>query len=192
MSSFWTSEIGEVTGSMEDAFAKTFKTVPDGTKAIARIDKFFNETSKEGFRCLTIAWELIEGDFKGCKVNHKIKVIDAHPMDKEPAKTRHRALNMLKLIFDMFNIRPKHSNIPTDQDLSVFIGKVGGIVIRETEPKEGQDKSFNWVSEVHPSQGFKSETGVKLSVTHTRSNTESAFTRNPAGVDESLVDDVPF
>lgn len=190
--SFWISQLGEVTGNAEDAFAKTFKTVPDGTKAIARIDKFFNETSKEGFRCLTIAWELIDGDFKGCKVNQKIKVIDPHPMDSDPAKTRHKALNMLMYIYKMFNVKPKHSDTPSDLDLNVFSGKTAGIVVRETEPKEGQDKSFNWISEVHPSQGFKSETGVKLTVTHSRSSVDTAFSRNPVSMDESLVDDVPF
>lgn len=182
--SFWTSEIGEVTGAMEDAFAKTFKQIPDNTKATARIDSFIN-VSYNGMSYINIDWILVDGDFKDQKVGQKIKVIDDNP------KTRHRALNMLKLIYEMFNIKPKHSNAPSDEDLSVFKGKVAGIVIRETEPND-EGKQYNWVSEVHPSQGFKSETGVKLTVTHSRSSTESAFTRNPAGVDESLVDDVPF
>jgi hypothetical protein len=182
--SFWQSELGEVTGTMEDAFAKTFKHIPDNTKATARIDSFIN-VSYNGMNYLNIDWILVEGDFKEQKVGQKLKVTDDNP------KTRHRALNMLKLIYEMFNIKPKHSNAPTDEDLSVFKGKTAGIVIRETEPND-EGKQYNWVSEVHPSQGFKSETGVKLTVTHTRANTESAFTRNPAGVDESLTDDVPF
>jgi hypothetical protein len=184
MSNFWTSEIGEVTGTMEDAFAKTFKQIPDNTKAIARIESFMS-VLYNGMNYINIDWMLIDGDFKDQKVSQKIRVHD------EDAKKRHRALNMLKLIFDMFNIKPKHSNMPTDQDLIVFKGKIAGIVIRETEPND-EGKQYNWVSEVHTSQGFKSETGVKITVTHERKSTDSAFTRNPAPVDESLVDDVPF
>lgn len=192
--SFWTSELGEVTGRPEDAFAKSFTLIPNGTMALAKIESFVNDD--QGFRYLTVNWVLIEGDYKGCKVSQKLKVIDADPRDSDPVKTKHRGLNMLKLMYNLFNISPKHSNIPTDQDLAVFAGKIAGIQIRETKPNE-EGKQYNWVSEVHKAQGFKSESGVKLVVTHTNNfesdGLDSAFSRNQKRTqEENMTDDIPF
>lgn len=162
--SFWESELGEVTGKAEDAFAKQITHVPDGTKALAKIESFTNQEYKDsGFKYLNIEWVLQDGDFKGQKVNQKLKVYGGDKYDKDPVKTRHRALNMLKLLYQLFNVKPKHNNPPTDQDLAYFSGKVAGIKIRETAPND-KGKSYNWVGEVHTSQGFKSETGAGLPV----------------------------
>ncbi len=189
MSGFWSSDLGEITGKAEDAFAKTFTQIPDGTCALARIEAFVN-AEYNGNKYLSIDWVLTEGEFKGSKVNQKLKVWgDAR--DRDPARTRHRALNMLKLIYELYNTKPKHGDDPTDQDLAVFVGKIAGIKIRETEPND-QGRQYNWVSEIHDSKGFKSETGVKIVVTHTRSPLlDSAFSRNQAPM-EGLSDDVPF
>ena len=94
--SFWQSDLGEVTGSEDDAFAKSFKQIPDNTLALAKIDSFVNAEYQDN-KYLSIDWQLMDGDFKGQKVNQKIKVF-GDSRDKDPAKTRHRALNMLKLI----------------------------------------------------------------------------------------------
>ena len=193
MSDFWESELGEVTGCAADAFAKTFTHVPDGTMALARIDSFVN-AEYQGNKYLSIDWVLTDGDFKGAKVNQKLKVY-GDPRDRDPAKTRHRALNMLKLIYQLYNTKPKHSGEPTDQDLSVFVGKHAGIRVRETEPNDN-GKQYNWVAEIHDAKGFKCETGVSIVVTHTniiptQVSIDSAFSRNPR-VPESIVDDIPF
>ncbi len=190
MSDFWYSDLGEISGKPEDAFAKSFTHIPDGTMALARIESFIN-AEYENNKYLSIDWLLIDGDFKGNKVNQKLKVNGGGPIDKDPAKTRHRALNMLKLIYQLFNISPKHNNAPSDEDLAVFLHKTAGIKIRETEPnKEG--KQYNWVSEVHNAQGFKSETGVRIEVVHTRDNLDTAFSRNPKAKEDDLEDDIPF
>lgn len=183
--SFWSSSLGEVTGNAQDAFAKEFGTIPNGTMALARIFSFCNDEFN-GMKFLVITWELMDGEFKRRKVNQKLKVIDADPRDKEPEKTRHRGLNMLKLIYNMFEIKPTHTNIPTDNDLSLFVGKVAGIQIRETNPN-ADSKIYNYVGEVHPAAGFKSETGRTVVV-------ESALTRNASRVVilDELTDDIPF
>ncbi len=193
--SFWESELGEVTGNAADAFAKSFTQIPDGTMALARVETFLN-AEYQGMKYLSIDWVLIEGDFRGQKVNQKLKLLDADPRDKDPAKTRHRALNMLKLMYQLYNLKPKHANAPTDMDLAVFIGKEAGIKIRETEPND-QGKQYNWVSEIHEKKGFKSETGISVVVTHTnkqpaQGTLDSAFSRNanPPAVDD--LDDIPF
>ncbi len=195
--SFWDSELGDITGKSEDAFAKSFMQIPDGTKALAKIHSFTNQVYKDtGFKYLNIEWELQDGDFKGQKVQQKLKVYGGDQYDKDTAKTRHRALNMLKLLYQLFNIKPKHTNPPTDQDLASFAGKIAGIKIRATEPNDN-GTSYNWIAEVHPSQGFKSETGVGLpviaqtSVSNYSSSQKSdvPFDKNDPGIDLS---DVPF
>jgi hypothetical protein len=195
MSDFWKSELGEITGNASDAFAKSFTTVPDGTLALAKVESFVNDENNNGFKCLVVTWLLTEGEFKGANVTQKIKVFGAEPQyDKDPAKTRHRALNMLKLLYQQFNLKPKTSDAPSDQDLLVFVGKSAGIKIRETEPNS-DNKTYNWVSEVHPTEGFKCETGKKLEIIHTHNPQsdlfDSALSRNASG-SIPTEDDVPF
>jgi hypothetical protein len=193
--SFWESELGAVTGNAADAFAKTFTHIPDGTMALAKIESFVN-AEYQGNKYLSIDWVLTDGDFKGQKVNQKLKVY-GDPMAKDSAKARHRALNMLKLIYQLYEVKPKHAGDPTDEDLSIFLGKTAGLKIRETEPNQ-DGKQYNWVSEVHDAKGFKCETGVNLVVTHTNKQfgnepMDSAFSRqNSLPVGLSMDDDIPF
>lgn len=196
--SFWESELGDVTGKAEDAFAKQFMQIPDGTKALAKIESFTNQEYKDsGFKYLNIEWVLQDGDFRGQKVQQKLKVYGGDQYDKDPTKTRHRALNMLKLLYQLFNIQPRDGNPPTDQDLASFYGKIAGLKIRETEPND-KGRQYNWVAEVHSSQGFKSETGVGLRVV--AQTAVSSYSSNHSSMDNSLnnnvpapdLDDVPF
>lgn len=197
---FWDSELGEVTGNASDAFAKSFKQIPDGTMALAKIESFVHD-EYQGVKSLVVNWVLTDGDFKGAKVTQKLKVIDPDPRDKDPAKTRHRALNMMKLMYQLFNVKPKHANLPTNEDLAVFAGKAAGIKIRETEPNN-EGKQYNWVAEVHETKGFKCETGVSIVVTHkapnqdesTVNSLDSAFSRqrDRAQSNDYLTDDIPF
>ena len=187
MSGFWESELGEVSGKPEDAFVKSFTLIADNTMALARIDKFTND-EYSGNKFLKIEWMITEGDYSGAKVEQKLKVWGDN-RDKDPVRTRHRALNMLKLLYQLYDIKPKHSEDPTDADLAIFAGKIAGIKIRETEPNE-QGRQYNWVSEIHAPKGFKSETGTKLVVTRTpNAPIESAFSRNQQ---VELENDVPF
>jgi hypothetical protein len=187
--SFWESELGEVTGKADDAFAKQFTQIPDGTKALAKIQSFTNQSHKEsGFQYLNIEWVLTDGDFKGQKVQQKLKVYGGDQYDKDPAKTRHRALNMLKLLYELFKIKPKHSNPPTDQDLASFGGKIAGIHIRETAPND-RGRSYNWVAEVHPAQGFKCETGAGLPVIAQTS--VSSYASNNASINTPFANTSP-
>jgi hypothetical protein len=196
--SFWESEMGEITGKAEDAFAKQFTQIPDGTKALAKIESFTNQQHKDsGFEYLNIEWVLMDGDFRGKKVQQKLKVYGGDKFDKDPAKTRHRALNMLKLLYELFKIKPQHGNPPTDQELAYFSGKIAGIKIRETEPND-KGRQYNWVAEVHPSEGFKSETGTGLSVVARAvvSNYANPPTAPTGGMFSNAplnpLDDVPF
>jgi hypothetical protein len=193
MSGFWESDLGEITGDAADAFTKFKTQIPDGTTALARIESFTNE-EYQGNKFLKIEWVITDGDFKGATVDQKLKVY-GDPQSTDPAKARHRALNMLKLIYQLYAIKPKHAAEPTDQDLHVFVGKAAGIKIRETEPNE-QGRQYNWVAEVHEVKGFKCETGVSIVVTHANNQgslfVDSAFSRQDKAADKSLDDDIPF
>jgi hypothetical protein len=196
MSGFWESELGEITGSAADAFAKFKTQIPDGTMALARIESFINDEYQDN-KFLKIEWVLTDGDFKGAVVEQKLKVY-GDPLAKDPTRARHRALNMLKLIYQLYNMKPKHSNPPTDQDLSLFVGKHAGLKIRETEPND-QGKQYNWVPEIHDTKGFVCETGMSVVVTHTAPQysgqwpVDSALSRQSNhSATASLDDDVPF
>jgi len=184
--SFWTSEVGELLGTPDAAFAKSFSNIiPDNTMALAKIHSFENKEYNAN-SYLQIDWVIIDGDFTGKHVFHKLKVFDAKP------ETRHRMLNMLMLLYKMFNIKPKSNEPPTDQELAQFNGKEAGIRVQETEPND-KGKQYNWVSEVHDARGFQCKTGKSTVVTHSRAGLESAFSRNPINNETSLdLDDVPF
>ena len=96
----------------------------------------------------------------------------------------------MKLMYQLFNLNPKHANAPTDHDLAVFTGKIAGIKVRETEPND-QGRQYNWVAEIHDSKGFKCETGIKKEVVHTKSAVETAFSRNTVNMTDGL-EDLPF
>lgn len=190
--SFWESEVGEVTGKAEDAFAKQFTQIPDGTKALAKIESFSNQVNTQsGFKYLSLEWVLTDGDFRGQKVQQKLKVFGGDQYDKDSARTRHRALNMLKLLYQLFNMKPTHNGEPTDQDLASFYGKTAGILIRETEPND-KGRQYNWVGEVHKSQGFKSETGAGLPVLAKTSVSAPSQQKLAPNTAPDLDDDIPF
>jgi len=184
--SFWQSTLGNITGNSEDAFAKSFKQIPDGTMALARIESFTNASYQDN-KYLSIDWLLTAGEFKGQKVNQKIKVF-GDSRDKDPERTRFRALNMLKLVYKLFGFTPNNNMPPHDSDLEFFMGKEAGIKIRETEPN-AEGKQYNWVSEVHSTKGFQCESGIKLVVKREAYN-ELAFDMRDQ--DLGLTADIPF
>jgi hypothetical protein len=178
--SFWDSELGELSGKSEDAFTRVFSIIPNNTTAIAKIASF---KIKEGQ--YSVEWEITQGEFKGQHVFQKIKAFDTD------VNKRHRALNMLKYLYGLYKIQPKHNEAPTDEDLKIFIGKTGGIKIQEWSAPKKDGHGYiegNFVSEVHPVDNFKCETGVKMEVVH--NNLESAFSRNQSA--PGLLDDLPF
>jgi hypothetical protein len=181
---FWQSELGELSGKAEDAFTRVFSVIPDNTKALAKIEHF---TIRDN--TYTIDWQLTDGEFKGQHVFQKLKVLDMEP------KKRHKALNMLKYLYDLFAIKPKHTNAPTEDDLRIFVGKHAGIKIQEWSMPKTDGPGIiegNFVSEVHPAAGFVCEKGVKAEVVH--QSTQTAFDRNPRGGNglDNLDDDIPF
>ncbi len=178
--SFWNSELGALSGKAEDAFTRVFSVIPDGTMAIAKIKSFHHKDD-----VFEIDWELTAGDFKGQHVFQKIRAFDKDP------KKRHKALNMLKYLFSLYQLALSHGNEPTDDDLKVFVGKHAGIKIQEwSMPKnDGGIMEGNFVSEVHAAANFQCVTGIKAEVVH--NHLETAFSRN-AQPKDVIEDDLPF
>ena len=53
-------------------------------------------------------------------------------------------------LYQLYKLSPKHAGEPTDEDLSVFVGKTAGIKIKETDPllkKALESKLFEVVFE---------------------------------------------
>lgn len=181
MTGFWSSEHGELSGKAEDAFTRIFSVIPDGTCAIAKIEKFTLKDEQ-----YAVDWLLTAGDFKGQHVFQKIKAFD------KDSKKRHRALNMLKYLYSLYQIQPKHNNAPDDDDLRVFVGKFAGIKIQEWSMPKNDGPGFiegNYVSEIYPAANFQCMTGVKAEVVH--SGVDSALTRNSRKQDV-IEEDLPF
>ena len=76
--SFWHSELGQLSGKPEDSYAKTFKSIPDGTSAIAKIISFTNK-EYNGNPYLQIECSITSEDFTGRRIFQKLHVFDAEP-----------------------------------------------------------------------------------------------------------------
>lgn len=194
--SFWKSESGaQITGTPEKAFIQDFTTIPEGTRALSSIKKF-EVVNKEATqyadaqKFIQITHKLVDGEFRNREVVQKIKCFDGKPEQIERAK------NMLMLVMKLCDYRPSHSNEPTTADLSEMVGKVVGIVIGEWSMPKSDGSGMmegNFVREVHKSEGFECETGVKAEVVHTpNSHVDSAFSRNSKSGSDDLEMDIPF
>jgi hypothetical protein len=175
--SFWQSQSGTpIDGSVENSHAYVMKVIPDNTRAIVSI-KDVELKNIQGDEFYQATYKIIDGEFKGCEVRHKIKCFDN---DK---KKRDREVNMLLRLFKLCSKTPPAEHAPTKDELLQLKGSVIGIKVQEWffDGKEG-----NWVSEIHASDGFVSEAGKKA--VHDLS---SAFSRNESRVN-GLESDVPF
>src|ERR1051326_7534496 len=151
--SFWLLSSGALpSGESKDAFSGNFGIIPDGTTALASIQKFILDESGK-FPIFNITWKIVDGDYKGRVVFQKI-----HAFDEKPSKSD-RAKNMLMLIFKLVDYKPSHDNVPNNDDLCPMQGKILGIKIQEYCTNDG--KQGNYVSEVHPTKDFIQQRGIK-------------------------------
>ncbi len=194
MSNFWSSGSGaEVSGSPEAAFLKDFSVIPDGTLALALIKSFglVDKTDQYGVKkYYEIIWKITSNDYKNREVSQKIKVFDGKP------EAIDRNLNMLKLVMDLCQFKPKHSDAPSDDDLRPMCGKILGIKISEWSMPKADGSGLmegNYVPEVYAAASFVPSVGVKLEVVHTPSaGGDSALTRNSRVTIQDLDQDLPF
>lgn len=196
--SFYTAPNGhKITGDADKAFINSFSVIPEGTRATAKI-KAFEVINKEATqygaaqKYIQVTYKLLAGDYTHREVTQKIKCYNGTDEQIE------RNLNMLVLIMKLCKFAPTHDKEPSAHELASMNGNVVGIVIGEwSMPKnDGGLMEGNFVREVHPSEGFINETGVKAEP-KPMPVADSAFARDKArrdaqGQDELFGDDVPF
>ena len=184
-----------VTGDSSKAFLQDFTIIPNNTTAVAAI-KGFELVEKEATiygpatQFYNVTYKICAGDFKGREVSQKIKTFDGKP------EAIDRNLNMLRLIMNLCEFKPTHSNAPSTSDLAPMLGKVIGIKIREWSMPKADGSGIaegNFVSEVHSAVGFECVTGEKMEVVSTPPH--SALQRNQerqSSMTHGLLEDIPF
>lgn len=169
------------TGSEAASFASNFLQIPDNTTANAKI-KSFEPKEFDGQRSFQIVWTLTDGDYRGAMVKQSITPYAADAVKADRAK------EMFVRLYNLCELKPKHANEPTKEDLTAFNGKVCSIKIGNGVI-QGVERT--WVRECHAANHLPVETGhtaVTLGLP-----IESAFSRNPKNTQpENLSDDVPF
>ena len=116
--SFWDSQLGEITGSADEAFAKQFQQIPDGSHLLAKIKEFNRETYGHN-EYLEIIWQIVGSEFDGQQVRQKIRCWDSDP------KKQHRAKSMFMYLHKLYNLQPANRE-PDRMDLMKFLGKGAG------------------------------------------------------------------
>jgi hypothetical protein len=181
MSFFELSTGQKPTGSEAASFASNFMHMPDNTQANAKI-KSFEPKEFEGQKSFQVVWELLDGEFRGALVKQSIRPYDSVVNNADRAK------EMFVRLYNIFELKPAHSNEPTKNDLMVFAGKKASIKIGNG-PIQGVERT--WVREVHASGKLEVETGyTPIAVGHP---VDSALTRNSGAT--PLPDDgqdIPF
>lgn len=185
--SFYTLSDGtKPSGSAEEANIMVATTIPDETKALAKVTSAKLKDLEWG-KFYEIEWELTSTAYKGFKVKQKIKCFD------EDAKKADRAKQMLVRLFKVLNFKPLHGEAPTDQDLVELNGRVSGIKVQQWffNGKDG-----NWVSSLYESDGFESEEGVlKQAPVETRmppNCNDSQIQMYETASSKEFDDDIPF
>ncbi len=181
MSGFWSLSTGEKpSGSEAASFVSNFMHVPDNTQANAKI-KSFAPKEFDGQKSFQVIWELVDGEFCGALIKQSLTPYAAEPQNADRAK------EMFVRLYNLCDLKPKHANEPSKEDLLVFNGKrasikIGNGLIRGVER--------TWVREVHSAGHLPVETGH----THVVIGTpiESALTRNARGSVSETMDDLPF
>ena len=179
MSYFRLSNGDIATGKKESAFLSDFGIIPNGTLALAAIERVEEKTFQDEV-LLQISWRLMNAPFANRIVTQKLKVGSAN------AATADRAKEMLLLIFETCRVtmQDMHQG-PNSNDFMALQSKICGILIREwqMDGKEG-----NFVAEVHPSFGFLEAVGMKLEARKAaKSKSNLIDERNPPFVDDTLI-----
>jgi hypothetical protein len=155
MSIFTLSTGQRATGAVESAFAPTSFQIPNGTMALAMLEKCEKKSftyDGEQVVFFNVDWKLLNSPFKGFSVRQKIDIY------AEKAAKADRAKEMFMLLFKLCNVNPTASG-PTENELFQLQHKVCGLRIMEWDLN---GKQGNWVAELHPSIGFIEAVGTKM------------------------------
>ncbi len=177
MSMFTLSTGEKATGSADAAFAPQVFQIPNNTMALAMVDKCEKKSFMYDGNAVVfyqVEWKLMNAPFRGFSVRQKIDIF------AEKSAKADRAKEMFMLLFKLCNINPTPTG-PTDNELFQLQRKVCGLKIQEWDLN---GKSGNWVSELHPANGFIEEVGVKMAPKPAQ---QSSFSEvNPPFMDDDI------
>ena len=182
--SFLTLKSGSrATGSAEGAFVSQFRVIPNNSKLLAVISKFEKKSNSNG-PYWQVTWEVVQGEFKGQSI---WQFLSLHNPNYPDLADRNK--EMFARIFVCCGMAIPEIE-PDAYKLAQMQGKVCGIkVIEKTYEKDGETKEKNEISEVHPSDAFIEEIGVKMTH-HVKKQSKSAYSEvNPPPFQD---DSVPF
>lgn len=121
--------------------SNAFEVIPENTKALAIISAAeWREPDQNNAKHISLTWEIVEGEFKGRKVFHKIKLFDA---DKSKAL---KAQKMLIAIDANCKGAIVNAGVePTQQGLQSLLHSPMYIMIKEYEMNGNKG---NWICAV--------------------------------------------
>lgn len=121
-----------------------FELIPGNTKALAMISNAeWRDANEHNGRHINLTWDIVEGEFKGRKVFHKVKLFDA---DKAKAL---RAQKMLIAIdANCKGVIAAAGVEPTLQGLQSLLHSPMYILINVYTPKDPNSKPVNWIAAV--------------------------------------------
>lgn len=130
-----------------------FGLIPHNSKLLG----FIRKIEKQNQSSWKITWEIVQGEYKGRTV-WQFLFLENHNYPEIADKNK----EMFARIFVLCGL-PIPETEPNSHTLSLMERKVAGLKIAEDSyTKDGQLKEINRIVEIHPSQGFVEEIGVKL------------------------------
>lgn len=144
----------ESTTEAEVSSGSGFDPIPDGTVLKAMVeDAKWKDANEYNNRLISLTWLVLDGEFKGRKVFHNIKICDTDAKKKDSALRMFIAVdaNAGGKIF-------ASGKEPTDYEMMAALANKPMTIrarVWEMEDKEGNKRSGNWVDQVGSASGAK-------------------------------------
>ena len=178
--SFWNLSDGKTVEAQKDFDANpALEPMPDGTCAISALDsikweiKEFEGVSDE---LIEARWVVLDGEFKGRKVYHKIRILDGDTKKADKAKKMLAAIDANAGGELFANVTSR----PTDEQLAMYL--LGKPMITRYSVWSMAEKTGNWVSAVAPSNGAVTAPAHMSPATHVE----------PSAASGAMDEDIPF
>lgn len=157
--SFWNTSEGKQATGNEAELVKEIQPIPDKTICRVMIDEG-KWDEYQGERYISIAWSVIDGDYKNRKVFQKLKVYDSKATK---ADTHKEALMRLF----MLTKTEVPQGEPTDMQLMKLAMKPLQIRCRVWEIEDsqtGDTKRGNWVDAIYPNTEIAAQSAPSVDV----------------------------
>lgn len=121
-----------------------FELIPANTKALAMISNAeWRDADQHNGRYINLTWDIVEGEFKGRKVFHKVKLFDA-----DKAKVLRAQKMLIAIDANCKGVIAAAGVEPTLQGLQSLLHSPMYILINVYTPKDPNAKPVNWIAAV--------------------------------------------